>query len=204
MNTSSAAILAPLSDDEREAVRLYYDKGADLSAISAETGLSTSAIRAATDRVAAMMTDRARAAAERAIAASVQTQPDRTPPRRRVARPAALPLAHTAPTAVLAEPPLPNVVPATVTIPAAPAPRRVRTVRRPLAKPSTEAAPASNPHPAEPEFTPGTQAWIELATSPAVRRWAVADGWQVPGRGQPLPGAIVLAYYKAHPAGGAP
>lgn len=191
-------------------MRLYYDEGRDLPAISAATGLSAKAIRAAADRVAAVMTGQDYPRVKRAI--PVAEEPDWSPPpastewmppRRRVARLVALPLAHTAPTAVLAEPKLPNVAPANVDGPPAPAPRRVRTVRKPATKPQALPAPVSAVPPAEPEFAPGTQAWTELATSPDVRKWAVADGWQVPGRGQPLPGAIVLAYHKAHPTGGA-
>lgn len=36
----------------------------------------------------------------------------------------------------------------------------------------------------------------DLADSPEVRLWAVADGWEVPQLGR-LPGAIVLAYQAA-------
>jgi hypothetical protein len=151
-----------LTDAEREAVRLYYEEVADLRTISALTGLSVRAVRAATDRVAALATDRTHTAAKHPGPSGVPPPADPAPPRRRRA-------------------PLPSD----------PAPPRRRAVPQPA---QTAQAPDDGP---------GSPAWNELATSPAVRRWAVADGWQVPGRGQPMPGAIVLAYRAAHPTGGA-
>jgi hypothetical protein len=196
-----------LTDAEREAVRLYYEEVADLRTISALTGLSVRAVRAATDRVAALATDRTHTAAKHPGPSGVPPPADPAPPRRRraplpadpapprrrVVRPAQLPGAHTPPTAEL---PLRELVapadtrPALAAVTASPA-APVRAVPQPA---QTAQAPDDGP---------GSPAWNELATSPAVRRWAVADGWQVPGRGQPMPGAIVLAYRAAHPTGGA-
>jgi hypothetical protein len=64
------------------------------------------------------------------------------------------------------------------------------------ARPATADAPAETT-PAAPDDGPGSPAWEALAASPAVRAWAISEGWDAPaGR---LPGAIVLAYRKTHP-----
>lgn len=82
----------------------------------------------------------------------------------------------------------------------APAPRRTFTAAntaRLNRQPQPEPEPEPVAVPAAIDDGPGTPAWNALATSPRVRTWARADGWQIPpGR---LPGAIVAAYRTAHP-----
>lgn len=67
---------------------------------------------------------------------------------------------------------------------------------RPTAPPEPEPTPAPAPAPASP--TRAKPDLDRLACSPEVRAWAAADGWTVPAVDQRLPGAIVLAYLKAH------
>lgn len=185
MSTARPA-LRVLSARETKAVGLA-GRGFDTRAITLRTGLSPAEIDNAValavewDIVAG---DYSRLPAQPRPA----PRPEQPTSTRRRARITALPLAHTAPAAVLPEPEPPKPAPPTVP-PAAPAPRRRRA---PVPKPA-QTPPAR-------DDGPGSQAWAELAASRTVRRWAIADGWQVPAPGKPLPGAIVLAYQKAHPA----
>jgi hypothetical protein len=171
-------LTVPLSDAEREAVRLYYKEGADLRTISALTGLSAAKVRAATDRAAALMVSRVLAVVERHQLPSGQPGP--TPPRRRVVRLAQLPGAHTPPSTI--ELPLPELVAPADVRPAAAAP-----------------AGAVQAVPQPPDDGPGSLAWEALATSPTVRAWAIGDGWHIRPDAERVPGAIVLAYRNAHP-----
>lgn len=53
-------------------------------------------------------------------------------------------------------------------------------------------------HVPEPATAPAPAPGLDLAGSARVRDWAIAAGWAVPAAGEQLPGAIVLAYLKAH------
>lgn len=79
----------------------------------------------------------------------------------------------------------------------------IKVLREQLAKNEAELAellgtapdPAPEPAPAAP---PKACADPDPATSPEARAWATATGWAVPAVGERLPGAIVLAYLRAH------
>ena len=59
----------------------------------------------------------------------------------------------------------------------------------PVPEPAPEPAPSAPPKACAPP---------DPATSPEARAWATAAGWAVPADGERLPGAIVLAYHRAH------
>ena len=183
-----ASILAgprPLTEAEIEAeieaVAMCLSK-VPLAEVSARTGLSPARIAAALDQTRVLA---------RASAARTQQAPSAAP-RVQVVRRAA--------------PPRPALALAP------PGPWRPGYIAgsgeltdRLAAAPAADELPAAPPANPEPEpsasaaavLEPGTDAWNELAESPALRAWAVADGWHVPAAGR-LPGAIILAYNAAH------
>lgn len=63
---------------------------------------------------------------------------------------------------------------------------------------ATAPDPAPEPAPAAPAAPAEACAGPDPATSPEARAWALASGWAVPADGERLPGAIVLAYLRAH------
>lgn len=168
-----------MAPQEWEAYTLHLQR-VPVETIEAQTGLTRPRIAAAVDlgqlHAQAVLT----VAADRPPAT-----PNRPRPQIRRAVKPQLPGATIPPGPKLPEHPQPQPAPrspaGTATAPAAPA-----------------AAPGPGPRPAAAPAPPAPPDLDALARSPQVRAWAAADGWTVPAAGARLPGAIVLAYIRAH------
>lgn len=169
----------PLSDAERNAVVLYFER-MSLEEIAARTELSPARIAAAVDQTRIQAQAAWQPAAK--VPAAVPAEPSM-----RVRR-------------VMAAPQRPAVACAPPTRwPDAYHASGGELADRTKALPPAPEVPAAAPsRPAPAVLEPGSRAWNRLATSGHVRDWAATQGWQLPPPGTRLPGAIILAFHQAH------